>query len=220
MNRTTVTAHAGCMGTHKDSFEAVVAGVQAGADICEVDVNPSSDGTPLLKHDSVLAGEAGLVKLSEVFKYISDKSVLLNLDIKDIGVVERTILEASSCGLEERIFMTGITEEDAEKLCSRNLKIGYYLNHDIKPQLVVPQYTSYIEKLVDTINRLGCMGLNSHHRFCTKQAVEIIHKAGLLVSVWTVDTSDTMKKLLEMGVDNITTNRPDLLLELLNSPGK
>ena len=38
---------------------------------------------------------------------------------------------------------------------------------------------------------------------------------GLLVSVWTPDSPDDLKKLIEMKVDAITTNRPDVLKKLL-----
>lgn len=38
---------------------------------------------------------------------------------------------------------------------------------------------------------------------------------GLLVSAWTPDNPDDLKKLIEMKVDAITTNRPDVLKKLL-----
>jgi len=39
---------------------------------------------------------------------------------------------------------------------------------------------------------------------------------GLLVSVWTPDTPDDLKKMIEMKMDAVTTNRPDVLKKLLD----
>ena len=40
------------------------------------------------------------------------------------------------------------------------------------------------------------------------------HQAGLRVLVWTVDDMPTMRRLKADGVDGITSNRPDLLMQL------
>jgi glycerophosphoryl diester phosphodiesterase len=39
----------------------------------------------------------------------------------------------------------------------------------------------------------------------------------LLVTAWTVDTRRTMRRLRDLGVDAITTNRVDALRELLDA---
>ena len=42
------------------------------------------------------------------------------------------------------------------------------------------------------------------------------HKRGCPVHVWTIDDADEMNRLLDMGVDGIMTDRPDLLNEVLD----
>ncbi|WP_409303405.1 glycerophosphodiester phosphodiesterase [Peribacillus sp. SCS-155] len=42
------------------------------------------------------------------------------------------------------------------------------------------------------------------------------HRRGLQMHYWTIDDPKTMEKLLKSGADGILTNRPDLLLELMN----
>ena len=216
MGKTKITAHAGCMGTPKDSLEAVKAAVSIKAEICEVDVSALSDGTPVLKHDIVLPIDLELVRLSEVFEYIKDKDILLNLDIKDKNALKQIDVQVESYGLESRVFLTGITEKEALQLFGTGFKLKYYLNHDIKPSFVKFNYDDYLNKLIETIKRFGCIGLNSNYRFCSQKVVEKIHDSGLLVSVWTVDKPEDMKKLIDMGVDNITTKRPDLLLDIIH----
>ena len=54
-----------------------------------------------------------------------------------------------------------------------------------------------------------------HEKNITSKIVETAHDIGTKVLVWTVDSSWDMKELIKKGVDGITTNRPDKLLNLL-----
>jgi len=49
----------------------------------------------------------------------------------------------------------------------------------------------------------------------TPESLAEARNLGLLVFVWTPDSSDDLKKMIEMKVDAITTNRPDVLKKLL-----
>ncbi len=45
--------------------------------------------------------------------------------------------------------------------------------------------------------------------------VEHFHRLGIPVHVWTVDDPDEMRALLDLGVDGIVTDRPDVLKQVL-----
>ncbi len=47
--------------------------------------------------------------------------------------------------------------------------------------------------------------------------LEDAHKLGIQVFVWTVDSTSEMVRLIEMGVDGIITNRPDLYQKIFNA---
>lgn len=49
----------------------------------------------------------------------------------------------------------------------------------------------------------------------TERFVQGAHHQNVAVHVWTVDDRDEMARFIEMGVDGIITNEPDVLLELL-----
>jgi glycerophosphoryl diester phosphodiesterase len=51
----------------------------------------------------------------------------------------------------------------------------------------------------------------------TQRFVTAAHRAGLPVHVWTIDDAATMRRLLDMNVDGIMTNRPRVLLEVLQA---
>ncbi len=49
--------------------------------------------------------------------------------------------------------------------------------------------------------------------------VEAIHRAGVQVHCWTVNEAADMRRLLELGVDGIVTDRPDVLNDVLAGAG-
>lgn len=53
----------------------------------------------------------------------------------------------------------------------------------------------------------------------TRGFVTRAHRLGKQVHVWTIDDPDAMNALLDLGVDGIVTDRPDLLREILRERG-
>lgn len=49
--------------------------------------------------------------------------------------------------------------------------------------------------------------------------VEAAHAHGLRVHVWTIDEPKEMERLLDLGVDGVMTDRPDLLKEVMQARG-
>ena len=47
----------------------------------------------------------------------------------------------------------------------------------------------------------------------------IVHKAGIPVHTWTVDDETTMQQLLDLGVDAVFTNRPDVARRIVDARG-
>jgi glycerophosphoryl diester phosphodiesterase len=51
----------------------------------------------------------------------------------------------------------------------------------------------------------------------TKRFIDFIHSKGLKICVWTINDEKTFKKLIDMDVDGIITDKPKLLFQVLNS---
>ena len=52
-------------------------------------------------------------------------------------------------------------------------------------------------------------------RVVGRRFVAAAHRAGKQVHVWTIDDPDDMHRLLDLGVDGIVTDRPDVLNRVL-----
>ncbi|WP_281252630.1 glycerophosphodiester phosphodiesterase family protein, partial [Lentzea kentuckyensis] len=50
-----------------------------------------------------------------------------------------------------------------------------------------------------------------------RRFVQAAHRRDLEVHVWTIDDEADMRALLDLGVDGLVTDRPDLLREVLRS---
>jgi glycerophosphoryl diester phosphodiesterase len=53
-------------------------------------------------------------------------------------------------------------------------------------------------------------------RVITPGFVEAAHRRDLQVHAWTINDTESMKRLLDFGVDGIITDYPDRLIKLLN----
>ncbi len=54
-----------------------------------------------------------------------------------------------------------------------------------------------------------------HFKYITAKLVQEAHRLGIQVFAWTPDSQSDMQRLVEIGVDGIITNRPDILKAVL-----
>ena len=57
-------------------------------------------------------------------------------------------------------------------------------------------------------------------RGLTASYISAVHDAGLSCHVWTVDRPADMARVVELGVDGVITNRPEVLRTLLDGPAR
>ena len=57
-----------------------------------------------------------------------------------------------------------------------------------------------------------------YYKHLTYNELKTAHELGISVFVWTVDSKSEMQRLIEMGVDGIITNRPDIYHQIFKSP--
>ena len=57
---------------------------------------------------------------------------------------------------------------------------------------------------------------NGSRTVVDRRLVEAAHSRGVQIHVWTVDEPEEMRRLLNLGVDGLMSDRPDLLLEVVD----
>ena len=72
---------------------------------------------------------------------------------------------------------------------------------------------SYNMQLIESARSRGIDGLDLNNTGLDKEFADAAKAAGLKLYVWTVDDPVEAKRLVSLGVDGITTNRPDLIRE-------
>lgn len=65
----------------------------------------------------------------------------------------------------------------------------------------------------------GAVGDADYEFYVTREMVDDAHAAGLRVIPWTVNDAATMAHLIDLGVDGMITDRPDVLREVMAEAG-
>ena len=210
-NGFTVTAHTGCEETEENSLDSIRKGYESGADIVEFDLAFTLDGEAVLSHDEP---HSGCVTLDEAFALIAElPDIKVNVDCKSVANLKVVTELAQKHGINDRIFYTGIGEEDIKAVQEQTPDVAYWLNFDVDAEKNTDE--EYLISLAKKTREVGAVGININYKTCSKQLVDIFHREGLLVSIWTVNKKFDMVKTVPFCVDNITTRNPSQLIEIV-----
>jgi len=75
------------------------------------------------------------------------------------------------------------------------------------------QWVPHNPQLVQTAKNKGLDGLDVHYAGVNKEFADAVKASGQKLYVWTVDEPEEAIRLIKLGVDGITTNRPGWLRE-------
>jgi len=233
-----ITAHRGASGTYpENTLIAMKMAIEKGADYSELDVQETSDGILVLYHDgnlkrtsnvdldiwkisydSISKLEAGawfdpefkgepVPKLEEVIDEVKGK-MKLNIEIKMNGH-QKQLTEKVVQLVEEKDFISNciltsfdLNAIDKVKQVNKNIKAGYILSK-------IPEDRDIFNSGIDL--------LSVNKRLVDKEFVKKAHKNNLEVHVWTVNKPEEMEYLIQLGVDNIITDHPEILFEIVNN---
>lgn len=206
----TITAHSGAFGTPDNSIEFVKKALAENCEIFEVDVTFRPDGTPVVIHEGHPRADQGIL-LRDVFALAAGHpTVRMNLDLKSVANLPAVDALLDDYGLKDRAFYTGV-KEDWTGTVRENSAVPYYLNADVA--VWNRSRLPALRKLAEKVRSLGAVGINTHYSNCRPAMVKAFHEKGMPVSVWTVNDGKNAAKYAALGVDNITTRKPDLFRE-------
>lgn len=196
--------------------------IEIGVDMVEFDIRKTKDGKMGVIHDEKVnrtTNGKGLIK-----DYTFDQ--IRNLDAgkgEKIPTPEEVIeLTKGKCGL-----VIELKEENTEREIIKLIK-----EKKIEKEVIIvsfyPQILQNVKKIYPKI-RVGILmkevpdnylqiaqNMNVDYVLIRrdkikKEHVGSLHNLGLKVAAWTVDTEEDSKKMIEIGIDAIASNKPDIL---------
>lgn len=214
----TITAHTGAFDTAEDSLESVQAAIDNNVEIVEIDIRQRPDKTLVISHDIVVMNNEG-VPLSEVFELLQQDDCLINLDIKETRTLDQLHDMLVEYNLLSRAFLTGIdllsVSDVKESACA---DMDYYLNY--QPSRIKIFTDDYKQRILELLEETGAVGINCNYTYASATLSNLLHDNGYKLSVWTVNSTFAMKRMLMLKPDNITTKEYNKLMSVIDNWGE
>ncbi len=84
----------------------------------------------------------------------------------------------------------------------------------VKEVQALPGGEQALEALLDHMKTFACSWISFDYKLFTADMPAIVHKRGLKLNLWTVNTLEDMRRFAEAQVDSVTSDRPDLFSQL------
>ena len=231
----------------ENTLAAARAAIDAGATGCECDVRPTSDGVLILTHDNNLKRCTGLDAVPESVPYATyetlDAGSWKSPEYKDERIPTLSawldVLKAAGCVPVVEIKSANIEQPVVDAIRQAGYKsdcavIAFSKETARKVRQLAPELTvawlygddqfkgtplELADLMCATLDECGTNVLDISHSLVTEEFVRIMRERGYTVWCWTVDDPARMRQLLEWGVESITTNCPDRLVEVRKAMG-
>ncbi|MBL1213027.1 MAG: glycerophosphodiester phosphodiesterase [Ignavibacteriae bacterium] len=234
---TIIVAHRGASGhAPENTLAAMKTAMEMNAEFSELDVQETKDGEIILLHDKTLkrTGKQNLniwelnydelkdievggwyaeefkgepiPTLAEVIELVRGK-MKLNIELKtnkhEKMLAERALQVVLDHNFLDQVVFTSFKFDEIRKLrkINKEAKVGYIFSK-------MPKDIDVFAEDVDM--------LSVGKKLVDEEFMNKVRAAGKEVAVWTVNKPKEMKRLINLGVDAIITNYPDVLREVLD----
>jgi glycerophosphoryl diester phosphodiesterase len=226
-------AHRGASGRFpENTLKAFDAAIDAGAQMCELDVQLTLDGALVVIHDETVErttdgrGAVRSMTLAELKRL--DAGVRFGREFKGerIPMLEDVMALADGrCGLNIELKGAGVERRVCELLAERRaLATAMISSFDWDALAVVRHFeprvrvgllaTQWPARVVGAAFELKAESINPQADIVTEDLCIAAHERNLSVYTWTVDEPGEMRRLIAFGVDGIMTNYPERLREV------
>ena len=231
-----ITAHRGASVKYpENTMSAFVGAKKLGADWIELDVQQTKDKQIVVSHDTNLKRVTGVDKdiidmnyseiqkldagsffdkkfknekiplLSEVLKFAKDNNIRLNIELKPTGKeinFEKQVVELiKEYKFEHRCVITSQVYGVLEKVkkVDKDIKTVYVMSIAIG-NITDANYADAFSVEATNVN---------------ESLIKLVHNEGKELYAWTVNTEESINKMIDMNVDNIITDNIELGKELV-----
>ena len=227
-------AHRGASGRFpENTLTAFRAAIEAGADMCELDVQSTRDGVVMVMHDetldrttdgygplsaltlaeakalNIVSGRDRTVTgervptLDEVFALTRGRCAL-NIELKGAAVEAAVCRSVRDNGELEKSMVSSFDWSALERARAIEPEIRIGVLGERAPN-----------KMLAAASELKAVAINPRFKLVDAALCAEAHRRGLQVYVWTVDDVRAMRSMLDRGVDGIMTNYPERLRALI-----
>lgn len=201
--------------------------IELGVDQIELDVHFSKDGELMVIHDEKLnrtTNGNGFVKdftlaelkkldagkgeetptLQEVIELVRDKDVFLQVELKELNMEKHILDLIQKNNFEEKVMIISFLHRELRKIKE--------LNSRIKTGILIGR------RFIDPLKRLREVKADAasmRHTLVSKRLVEKLHRNNIELTVWVVNELKDVRRMVDLGVDIIGTDKPDLVISEL-----
>ena len=200
--------------------------VSLGVDAVECDVHLTRDGQVVVMHDE------------EVHRTTNGSGRVMDLDLGQLAGLDAgdgqsvpllgqlLDLVAGRCKLLCELKTDGMEEVVVDAIRSRHLQeavtvISFRMERlmrvrqrcdDLRIGALIAAPTA---RDIDKAREMGVSYIGMHDHYASAAIIQRIRQAGVPAGVWTPNTLEKMRAMIDLGATHITTDRPDILLEHL-----
>ncbi|MGH7813887.1 MAG: glycerophosphodiester phosphodiesterase [Candidatus Binataceae bacterium] len=222
-------AHRGASGNFpENTLSAFRGAIDAGADMCELDVHLTRDGELAVIHDETVdrttdgRGEVREMTLAELKRLDAGARFKGGaVSGERIPTLDEVFAVTSGhCGLNVELKAAGVETKVAQIMAAREAFADsivssfdwMYLKNirEIEPRIRIGLLAEDRPgELTIAALAMRAHSINPSAAMTSADLCAAAHERGLKVYVWTVDSPAAMRQLIEWGVDGIMTNYPD-----------
>lgn len=244
VGRPEIIGHGGAGHFHPgNSRAALETALALGADRVEFDVQRAGDGALLLVHDDKLHMPGGgyrsirgmttaeiaerfpgVLSFDDAIELIDDRARIL-VDIKAPGYEQELIaaIRRHNLRAESAVSSTyALSLRTIHRACP-GIRIGLSTGHlaggadrhHLRTAIAKGLNTVLPTALLAAARAIRATDVMVQFRVANPRLVRLMHEHGIRVTCWTVDRPWQIARLIALGVDGITSNRPDLVRNLV-----
>ncbi|MCS7253487.1 MAG: glycerophosphodiester phosphodiesterase family protein [Armatimonadota bacterium] len=237
--RPMIIAHRGYSGIYpENTLIALREAIKLNVDGIEVDARITKDGCVILMHDETVdrttngSGKVEELTLEQIKAL--DAGSWKGEEFKGESIP--TLSEALSCLPDDMVMYVEVKPSNAARevisaieeggafdrvvICSFHpsvLKMVSELRPHLPKVLIVGECQSMNEfkRLINVALECGANGLSIHYGSITAEFVKHAHQRAIGIVAWTVNDLRTLSAMLNVGVDAIATDYPDIVIKAL-----
>ncbi len=145
------------------------------------------------------------LKLRRILEIINGKADVM-IDVKQLGITSKLLKLLDEVGFKGRIYVTTELHPVVKEIKHVNPSIITIASINILPI-----------DIVDVAAKAEADMVSIHLSLLTRDIVEQLHNNGFKVLTWTINDQKQALKYIDMGVDGIVTDRPDIVLKIVRN---